>query len=513
MWNDDHGYDATMRAFDSSMSNLGMEYVDLYLIHWPCARRGLFTESYRAMETLYREGRIRAIGVSNFQPAHLEQLLESAEVVPAVNQIELHPWLQQDELRRLHERLGIRTEAWSPLGRGQVLEDPVVLELAAAHRRTAAQIILRWHVQLGNVVIPKASSYARIRENLDVFGFSLDAAGHGRPGRPGTRPPHRLPPGQRQLGFDTMEQVDTQPPAAPPLLQRSTSTPGPGPPAWTCTAATSTYWVYEPVHATPETRTILVIHGFRGDHHGLLRIADQLPEMRLIMPDLPGFRELGCVRRRRAHRQRYGQFIRDFMAALGLGPDTVLLGHSFGSIIASHFVAANPGAVFPLILVNPIAAPALEGPKGIMTKLAVLYYEASARLPRALGLFLLRSRLIVRVMSVAMAKPGTSSSCRFIHGQHNAYFSAFANRDSLLESFKASVGSNVSEVARKLTLPVLLVAGEKDEIAMLPDQHKLAALLPDGTLHVIPGVGHLIHYETPEPAAGFIRNFLKDHPA
>ncbi|KIS27157.1 oxidoreductase [Arthrobacter sp. SPG23] len=176
VWNDDHGYDATMRAFDTSMSNVGMEYVDLYLIHWPCARRGLFAESYRAMETLYREGRIRAIGVSNFQPAHLERLLETAEVVPAVNQIELHPWLQQDELRQLHDRIGIRTEAWSPLGRGQVLEDPVVLELAAAHRRTAAQIILRWHVQLGNVVIPKASSYARIRENLDVFGFTLDPA-------------------------------------------------------------------------------------------------------------------------------------------------------------------------------------------------------------------------------------------------------------------------------------------------------------------------------------------------
>ena len=194
VWNDDHGYDATMRAFDTSMSNLGMEYVDMYLIHWPCAGRGLFTESYRAMETLYREGRIRAIGVSNFQPAHLERLLESAEVVPAVNQIELHPWLQQDELRRLHDRLGIRTEAWSPLGRGQVLEDPVVLELAAAHRRTAAQIILRWHLQLGNVVIPKASSYARIRENLNVFGFTLDAedmaalAGLERGHRTGSHP-------------------------------------------------------------------------------------------------------------------------------------------------------------------------------------------------------------------------------------------------------------------------------------------------------------------------------------
>jgi 2,5-diketo-D-gluconate reductase A len=176
VWNDDHGYDATMRAFDTSMSNLGMEYVDLYLIHWPCARRGLFTESYRAMETLYREGRVRAIGVSNFQPANLERLLESAEVVPAVNQIELHPWLQQDELRQLHSRLGILTEAWSPLGRGQVLEDPVIQELAAAHRRSAAQVILRWHLQLGNVAIPKASSYARIRENLDIFGFTLDSA-------------------------------------------------------------------------------------------------------------------------------------------------------------------------------------------------------------------------------------------------------------------------------------------------------------------------------------------------
>lgn len=176
LWNDDQGYDATLRAFDTSIAKLGLEYLDLYLIHWPCARRGLYTESYRALETLYREGRVRAIGVSNFQPAHLERLLQSAEVVPAVNQVELHPWLQQDELRALHASLGITTEAWSPLGRGQVLQDPVVLELAAAHRRTAAQIILRWHLELGNVVIPKASSYTRIRENHDIFGFSLGSA-------------------------------------------------------------------------------------------------------------------------------------------------------------------------------------------------------------------------------------------------------------------------------------------------------------------------------------------------
>jgi pimeloyl-ACP methyl ester carboxylesterase len=273
------------------------------------------------------------------------------------------------------------------------------------------------------------------------------------------------------------------------------------------------YWTCEPVRVTPGTRTILVIHGFRGDHHGLLRVADQLPEMRLVMPDLPGFGGSEAFRSSEHSVEGYSRFIAEFMTALGLGPETVLLGHSFGSILASHFVAANPGTVRELILINPIAAPALEGPKGVMTRLAVLYYRVSARLPQGLGLFLLRSPLIVRVMSIAMAKTRDKELRRFIHAQHSAYFSAFANRESLLESFRASVGSNVAQVAPALRLPVLLVAGEKDEIAMLPDAHKLAAMLPDGRLEVIPDVGHLIHYETPAPAAGFIRSFLKDNPA
>lgn len=273
------------------------------------------------------------------------------------------------------------------------------------------------------------------------------------------------------------------------------------------------YWTYEPVRVAPETRTILVIHGFRGDHHGLVRVADQLPGMRIIMPDLPGFGSSDAFESGPHTVERYCAFITGFMAALGLGPDTVLLGHSFGSIIAAHFVAAHPGAVTPLILINPIAAPALEGPKGIMTRLAVLYYRLAARLPRPLGLALLRSPLIVRVMSEAMAKTRDKELRRFIHGQHHAYFSAFANRESLLEAFTASVSGHVAEVAGRLTLPVLLIAGEKDEIATLPDQHSLASRLPDGTLKVIPGVGHLIHYETPAPAAGFISSFLKDHPA
>jgi 2,5-diketo-D-gluconate reductase A len=194
VWNDHHGYDETLRAFDTSMVNLGLDYVDMYLIHWPCPRRGLFPETYRAMETLYREGKVRAIGVSNFQPAHIDRLLQTAEVAPAVNQIELHPWLQQHELRKIHDDLGIRTEAWSPLGRGHVLADPVVQACAAEHGRTAAQVILRWHMQLGNIAIPKASSEVRIRENLDIFSFELSGrdmdalAGLDRGQRTGSHP-------------------------------------------------------------------------------------------------------------------------------------------------------------------------------------------------------------------------------------------------------------------------------------------------------------------------------------
>lgn len=273
------------------------------------------------------------------------------------------------------------------------------------------------------------------------------------------------------------------------------------------------YWTYEPVQPTPETRTILVIHGFRGDHHGLLRVVDHLPGHRLIMPDLPGFGRSAAFPDAAHDVPAYGKFISGLMTALELGPDTVLLGHSFGSIVASHFVAANPGAFERLILINPIAAPALEGAKGFMTRLAVLYYQLSARLPERPGLALLRNPLIVRVMSEAMAKTRDPELRKFIHGQHHAYFSAFANRNSLLESFRASVGSDVGEIAPDLILPVLLIAGELDEIAQLKDQYRLLSALPDGTLKVIPGVGHLIHYETPQAAAAYIDSFLAGTPA
>ena len=175
VWNDDQGYDETLRAFDASMERLGLEVLDLYLIHWPMPGRDLFPATWQAMEQLYKDGRIRAIGVSNFQPTHLRRLLDRSDVVPVVNQVELHPYLQQEEVRRTHEELGIITQAWGPLARGgDLLTDPVVLRLADKHARSAAQVVLRWHVQLGNIVIPKSVTPERIRENAAIFDFALD---------------------------------------------------------------------------------------------------------------------------------------------------------------------------------------------------------------------------------------------------------------------------------------------------------------------------------------------------
>ncbi|MEU5608660.1 aldo/keto reductase [Streptomyces sparsogenes] len=173
LWNSDQGYDATLKAFDASLDKLGLDYVDLYLIHWPTPARDLYRESWKAIEKLAADGRIRAAGVSNFQPAHLRRLLEGTDLVPVVNQIELHPGLQQNELRALHADLNIATEAWSPLAQGAVLGDDAITTIAAQHGKSPAQVVLRWHLQLGNIVIPKSVTPARIRENLDVFDFAL----------------------------------------------------------------------------------------------------------------------------------------------------------------------------------------------------------------------------------------------------------------------------------------------------------------------------------------------------
>ncbi|MFI8848620.1 aldo/keto reductase [Streptomyces sp. 891-h] len=175
LWNTDQGHDTALRAFDDSLERLGLDYIDLYLIHWPAPARELYVQTWRALAEIHDSGRARAIGVSNFETDHLHRLFDETGVVPAVNQIELHPRLQQPELRRFDADHAIVTEAWSPLGRGNgVLDDPVVRKAAAKHGKTPAQVVLRWHIQLGNVVIPKSVTPSRIKENLDVFDFELD---------------------------------------------------------------------------------------------------------------------------------------------------------------------------------------------------------------------------------------------------------------------------------------------------------------------------------------------------
>ncbi len=173
LWNSDHH--RAEQAFDESLARLGLDYLDLYLIHWPVPSQDKYPQAWTALEKIYRDGRARAIGVSNFTVGALTRLMNETEITPSINQVELHPHFQQAELRAFHEANGILTEAWSPLGQGKgLLNEPALATLAGKHGKSPAQIVLRWHIQLGNVVIPKSVTPARIKENIDVFGFTLD---------------------------------------------------------------------------------------------------------------------------------------------------------------------------------------------------------------------------------------------------------------------------------------------------------------------------------------------------
>ena len=175
LWNDQQGHDKAIQAFAASAERLALDVIDLYLIHWPIAMADKFVETFQAFTELQADGRVRSIGVSNFHEPHLRRVIDEVGVTPSVNQIELHPYLQQQHLRNVHAELGIVTEAWSPIAQGAVLDDPVITRIAEAHRRTPAQVALRWHIQLGNVVIPKSVTPARIRENMAIFDFELSA--------------------------------------------------------------------------------------------------------------------------------------------------------------------------------------------------------------------------------------------------------------------------------------------------------------------------------------------------
>ncbi len=263
------------------------------------------------------------------------------------------------------------------------------------------------------------------------------------------------------------------------------------------------YWEYGPEDA--ET-TVVAVHGFRGEHHGLEPVLAYLPEVRVIAPDLPGFGETAALPERTHDLDEYAAWLTEFTAVVA--PGAVILGHSFGSIVTSAAVAG--GLETPrLILLNPIGAPALEGPKGVMTRLAVFYYALGARLPQRLGTAWLRSRLVVRVMSLTMTKTREPALRRFIHDQHDTYFSRFSDRDVLHDAFVASVSHDVREFAADIPVPTLLVAAERDDITPIEAERKLATMFEDATLVEIAHVGHLIHYETPAEAAGAVRRFLR----
>lgn len=265
---------------------------------------------------------------------------------------------------------------------------------------------------------------------------------------------------------------------------------------------TTAYWVYGPADAES---TVVAVHGFRGEHHGLEPVVAHLPGVRVISPDLPGFGETAPVPGRSHDLDLYAEWLDAFVAAVA--PGAVILGHSFGSIVVSAAVAR--GLPTPrVILVNPIGAPALEGPRGILTRLAVFYYWAGAKLPKGLGEALLRNGLIVRVMSVSMAKTKDPGIRRFVHDQHDTYFSRFADRDVLHDAFVASVSHDVREAAPRITQPTLLVAAQRDDITPIEAERRLATMFPDAELVEIPDVGHLIHYETPAVAADAITRFL-----
>jgi len=270
---------------------------------------------------------------------------------------------------------------------------------------------------------------------------------------------------------------------------------------------TTAYWVDAPVDgsAGADAPTLVTVHGFRGEHHGLAPVVNQLPGYRVVSPDLPGFGETEPIPGRVHDLDLYAQWLREFVAAVC--PGAVVVGHSFGSIVSSAAVAA--GLETPrLVLINPIGAPALEGPRGVLTRLAIFYYWAGAQLPASLGEALLRNRVIVRTMSIAMAKTKDPALRRFVHEQHDLYFSRFADRDVLRDAFVTSVSHDVTEFAPRVTVPTLLIAAQLDDITPIEKERELVHLFPDARLVEIPDVGHLIHYETPEPAAAAITAFI-----
>jgi pimeloyl-ACP methyl ester carboxylesterase len=271
-------------------------------------------------------------------------------------------------------------------------------------------------------------------------------------------------------------------------------------------------WVYGPDDAA---RRIVFVHGLRGDHHGLEPIVAHLDGgpggVQVIVPDLPGFGASPPLPSDRHDIDGYATWTREFLAAVAPAGDAVLAGHSFGSIVTAAAVARG-AAVRGLVLVNPIAASALAGPRRVMTGITVAYHRLAGALPEGAGTWLLRHPLMTRIASIAMATTPDAALRRWIHAEHDRYFSTFADRKTLLEAFHASVRHDVAESAAGVGVPTLLVAAERDDIAPLAAQQALAARFADARLAVVPATGHLAHYEAPTAVAREIDAFLAALP-
>ncbi|MGP5164990.1 alpha/beta fold hydrolase [Arthrobacter rhombi] len=258
----------------------------------------------------------------------------------------------------------------------------------------------------------------------------------------------------------------------------------------------------------PSHGIILAIHGFRGDHHGLDLLVRQLPEYTIIVPDLPGFGDSTAFTHARHDAVTYAGVIDTLRKDLGIPASALLLGHSFGSIVAAGYLAAHPGSFASLILINPICEPALEGRQALFSLLAAGYYAAGRLLPERWGLAILRNRLIVDLMSATMGTSGDARTQAYVVDQHRRYFSKFATRASLQEAFASSITDTVRDVAATVQEPTLLIVGEVDDLGSVPGQYSLAATFPQAWIEIIAGVGHLIHYERPRTAARLISNFV-----